>query len=130
MTTLARYELLNLRRRRRLIASTALTIGAVSIAITVLAVLHADNSHSHAAAGGALNLSHQVFLLSMLGALAGVLVGATAGAGDITAGVFRDLVLTGRPALNCSSPVSPPPSPSCFHFFGSRSRWLRQPASR
>ncbi len=97
MSALARYELLNLRRRRSLVASiTVLTIGAVAIAITVLAIQHANSPLKNPPAGGEHNLSHEVFLLWMLGGLGAVLVGATAGAGDLSAGMFRDFVLTGR----------------------------------
>ena len=36
-------------------------------------------------------------LLSQLGVVAAVLIGVTAGGGDLAAGVFRELVVTGRP---------------------------------
>ena len=40
-----------------------------------------------------------IAVLAMAGSVAGVIVGATAGAADIEAGVFRDLVATGRSRL-------------------------------
>ena len=38
-------------------------------------------------------------MLALSGSVVGVIVGATAGAADIEAGVFRDLVATGRSRL-------------------------------
>jgi hypothetical protein len=93
-------ELLKLRKRRGLLAATvALTVGASLITYAVLAILHSANPDRHGPAGGLDNLIDGVGLLSMVGALAALLVGATAGAGDLNAGVFRELVVTGRSRL-------------------------------
>jgi hypothetical protein len=94
---LVRAELLKLRRRRGLVLTvTALTVGAVLVTYGVLASLHAANPGHHGPAGGIDNLGHVMWILSALGAVAAALVGATAGAGDLGAGVFRELVVTGR----------------------------------
>ena len=94
---LVRAELLKLRKRRGLLAVTAcLAIGAAVVPVTVLAILHAANPAHHGPAGGVENLGHVLLVLSMLGGVAAILVGATAGAGDFAAGVFRELVVTGR----------------------------------
>ncbi|HEX6699896.1 MAG TPA: hypothetical protein VF101_04120 [Gaiellaceae bacterium] len=90
-------EVLKLRKRRGLLAITAaLTIGAPIVAYGVLAILHWANPAHHGPAGGVTNLGNGLFVLAILGSVAATLVGATAGAGDLAAGVFRELVVTGR----------------------------------
>jgi hypothetical protein len=97
---LAGAEFLKVRKRRGLVALTALlTVGAVVLAGGVLAVLHAADPAKYGPAGGPGNLANAGFIVSSLGAVAAVLVGATMGAGDVQAGVFRDLVATGRSRL-------------------------------
>ena len=95
---LVRAEILKLRKRRGLVATVSfLTVGAAILTYGILAILHAANAAHHGPAGGVTNLGHGVFVLSALGAVAAALVGAAAGAGDLSAGVFRELVVTGRP---------------------------------
>jgi ABC-type transport system involved in multi-copper enzyme maturation permease subunit len=65
----------------------------------VLAVLHAADPAKYGPAGGLSNLANAAYILSLLGMVAAVLIGATTGAGDLQAGVFRDLVATGRSRL-------------------------------
>jgi hypothetical protein len=92
-----RAEILKLGRRRALmIWSALLTIGSVVIVNVILLALHAANATKHGPAGGAHKLEHIMFLLSGLGSVAGIIIGATAGSQDASAGVFRDLVVTGR----------------------------------
>jgi hypothetical protein len=94
---LVRAELLKLRKRRALAVTVLLqTVGASVITYGILVILHAANPAHHGPAGGSSNLGHVLWVLSMLGAVAATLVGATAGAGDLGAGVFRELVVTGR----------------------------------
>ena len=94
---LVRAELLKLRRRRGLVATVAaMTVGASVVTFGALEILHLANPAHHGPAGGVTNLGHGMFVLSLLAAVAATLVGASAGAGDLTAGVFRDLVATGR----------------------------------
>jgi hypothetical protein len=73
-----------------------LTVGSVLITEIILVVLHAVNPDHHGPAGGQSNLENTMFLASGLGTVAAILVGATAGSQDVAAGVFRDLVVTGR----------------------------------
>ncbi|MEN3341052.1 MAG: hypothetical protein V7644_456 [Actinomycetota bacterium] len=95
---LIQAEVLKLVRRRGLMAwSVLLTVGAVVIAEVVLVVLHAVNPAHHGPPGGASNMEHLVLLLGGLGNVAAILIGATAGTQDVANGVFRDLVVTGRP---------------------------------
>jgi ABC-2 family transporter protein len=98
---LVRAEILKLRKRRSLLATVAaMTIGAAVITYGVLAILHWVNPAHHGPAGGVTNLGHGLFVLATVGAVAATLVGASAGAGDLAAGVFRELVVTGRPRLS------------------------------
>jgi hypothetical protein len=50
----------------------------------------------HGPAGGAENFTGSLNLLGDLSVVAAILVGATLGTGDVVAGVFRELVVTGR----------------------------------
>ena len=94
---LIRADLLKLRRNRGLLAAAAaMTIGPVVVAYAILVILHAANPAHHGPAGGIANLGHGTSLLAVIGSVAAVLVGASAGAGDLGSGVFRELVVTGR----------------------------------
>ncbi|MHB8641728.1 MAG: hypothetical protein ACYDA3_02410 [Gaiellaceae bacterium] len=90
-------ELLKLRKRRGLVVIVALmTVGVTVFFYGLSAILHASNPAHHGPAGGITNLGHGLVIMSLLGAVAAGIVGATAGAGDLGAGVFRELVVTGR----------------------------------
>ncbi|MDX6452178.1 MAG: hypothetical protein QOH16_2227 [Gaiellaceae bacterium] len=90
-------EVLKLVRRRGLMAWTfLLTVGSVLLTEIILVVLHAVNPDHHGPAGGGNNLENTMFLASGLGTVAAILIGATAGTQDVSNGVFRDLVVTGR----------------------------------
>jgi hypothetical protein len=93
-------ELLKLRKRHGLILTgLALTSLPMLIAYTVLLILHAGNPAKHGPAGGVENLAGTTAVLMLLSSVAAILVGATLGAGDLTSGVFRELVITGRSRL-------------------------------
>jgi ABC-type transport system involved in multi-copper enzyme maturation permease subunit len=97
---LIRAELLKLRKRRGLVAAVGvLTIAPVAIAYSALLILHASNPDTYDAAGGIDNFTSSIELMTQIGVVAAILVGATAGAGDRGAGVFRELVATGRSRL-------------------------------
>ena len=90
-------EALKLRRRRGLmIWSVLLTIGVIATVEAVLVVLHAVNPDHHGPAGGVSNFRGAAETLALLGTVTAILIGATAGSQDVTNGVFRDLVVTGR----------------------------------
>jgi ABC-type transport system involved in multi-copper enzyme maturation permease subunit len=94
---LARAELLKLRRRRGLVAVVAaLTILPMLVGYTVTSILHANDPVEHPSAGGLDNFAGSVEMLASLAGVAAVIVGVTAGAGDLSTGVFRTLVVTGR----------------------------------
>lgn len=90
-------DLLKLRRSRSLGAVTAvLTVVAVAVTVAIIELLHVANPAKHGPAGGVENLGHLAGLIGLLGAAAAAIVGSRAGAGDKDAGVYRDLVVTGR----------------------------------
>ena len=97
---LVHAELLKLRKRRGLLAATVVaTIVPVVVAYIVLSILHASNPGEYDPAGGIENFTGAIELLTQIGVVAAILAGATAGAGDRGAGVFRELVVTGRSRL-------------------------------
>jgi hypothetical protein len=97
---LVRAELLKVRKRRGLLAATlALTILPMIVAYAILAILHGADPAKHGPAGGIQNFADSLNFLGALTIVAGILVGATVGTGDVGAGVFRELVVTGRSRL-------------------------------
>jgi ABC-type transport system involved in multi-copper enzyme maturation permease subunit len=90
-------DILKLGKRRGLTIVVALmTVGTVLIANTVIELLHLSNSLKHGPAGGVTMLGHVTWAIAALGAAAAAIVASTAGSGDLDAGVYRDLVVTGR----------------------------------
>jgi hypothetical protein len=97
---LVRAELLKLRRRRSLLAaSAALIVAPVLLSYLLPAVLHVADPVKFGPAGGTDSLAGPLQALTVIGAVAVVLVGVSAGGGDLGAGVFRELVVTGRSRL-------------------------------
>jgi hypothetical protein len=93
-------ELLKLRKRRGLVgAALALTVLPMVVAYTVLLIVHASNPVKHGPAGGLRNFSDSMDVLTTLSGVAAILIGATLGASDLSSGVFRELVVTGRSRL-------------------------------
>jgi ABC-type transport system involved in multi-copper enzyme maturation permease subunit len=90
-------ELLKLRKRRGLFwLSLVLTAGIVVIANVVAQLYHVSDPVKYPAVGGAQGFVSFLGLFNIVGALAAVLIGATAGAQDVGSGVFRSLVATGQ----------------------------------
>jgi hypothetical protein len=96
---LASAELLKLRKRRGLTLTVALATIGPAIPAAIAAILHAVNPAHYGTAGGIENLGHAMLLLNLFGAVAATVVGASAGADDLKAGIFRELVMTGRSRL-------------------------------
>ncbi len=94
-------EILKLRRNRTImVVSLLLSVGVVALAFVIGQVEHASNPAQNGPAGGALGFSRGVRLLGVFfGSLVAALIGSEAGTADISAGVFRDLVATGRSRL-------------------------------
>jgi len=90
-------ELLRLRRRRGLFWSTlVLVVAPVVVGYAVLTLQHAVDPDHAGPAGGITNLRSTYDFLAQIGMVAAIMVGVTAGGGDLSAGVFRELVVTGR----------------------------------
>ena len=96
---LARAELLKLRKRKGVwIPAAFLTVGAIVIVYLILELGHLSNPGRYGPAGGTEHFRHALFLIAQLsGLIAAVMVGTHAGTQDVSAGVFRELVATGRP---------------------------------
>jgi ABC-type transport system involved in multi-copper enzyme maturation permease subunit len=94
-------DFLKLRKRRgMLIWALVLSVLPVAIFFIVSASQHSSNPAGHGPAGGLHGYTDAMRALSVFfGPLAAILIGTDAGAGDAAAGVFRDLVVTGRSRL-------------------------------
>ncbi len=94
---LAGAELMKLRKRRGLFWSTlVLVVAPVVVGYVVLTLQHAVDPDHAGPAGGIMNLRSTYEFLAQVGMVAAIMVGVTAGGGDLGAGVFRELVVTGR----------------------------------
>lgn len=93
-------EVLKLRRQRALMTLAGLlSAGIVVIFMGYLQVRHASNAQ-YPPAGGISGFQHVLRALGQyFGALAAILIGTEAGTADLSSGVFRDLVATGRSRL-------------------------------
>ncbi len=94
-------DFLKLRKRRGTLAwSLLLMLVPLLLYFIVSAAQHSSNPAEHAPAGGVNGYQDALRILAVFfGPLAAILIGTDAGAGDVAAGVFRDLVVTGRSRL-------------------------------
>src|SRR6185437_171900 len=94
-------DLLKLRKRRGTLAwSLLLVLVPLLLFFIVSAAQHSSNPAEHGPAGGINGYQDAVRILAVIfGPLPAILIGTDAGAGDAAAGVFRDLVVTGRSRL-------------------------------
>jgi ABC-type transport system involved in multi-copper enzyme maturation permease subunit len=95
-------DFLKLRKKRStLIWALVLALLPVIVFFVVGAIQHSSDPSSHGPAGGIENFHTGLRLLGGLffGPLVAILIGVEAGTGDVSAGVFRDLVVTGRSRL-------------------------------
>jgi ABC-type transport system involved in multi-copper enzyme maturation permease subunit len=77
-----------------------LAIAPLVIYFIVAGIQHSSNPAQNLPAGGVHGYMNAMRLVgAVFGPLAAILIGAEAGAGDLAAGVFRDLVATGRSRL-------------------------------
>jgi ABC-type transport system involved in multi-copper enzyme maturation permease subunit len=95
-------EFLKLRKKRGTVVwATVLALGPLIVFFAVNAIQHSSNPGMNEPAGGTHGFTDSVRILGVfLGPLAAILIGAEAGATDTAAGVFRDLVSTGRSRLS------------------------------
>jgi ABC-type transport system involved in multi-copper enzyme maturation permease subunit len=93
-----RADLLKLRKKRgTLIWALVLALAPVVVFFVVKAVQHSSNAVKYEPAGGIEGYRDGLRAVAVFfGPLAAILIGVEAGAGDVSAGVFRDLVVTGR----------------------------------
>jgi ABC-type transport system involved in multi-copper enzyme maturation permease subunit len=91
-------DFLKLRKRRgTLIWSFVLTVLPLLIYFIVRAAQHSSSPAEHSPAGGISGYTDALRILALFfGPLAAIMIGTDGGAGDLAAGVFRDLVVTGR----------------------------------
>jgi hypothetical protein len=94
-------EILKVRRNRSVMAfGLLLTVGVVVLLYGYVAIKHSSNPLQHEPAGGILGMHRGIRDLGeFFGMLAAVLIGAEVGTADLSSGVFRDLVSTGRSRL-------------------------------
>ncbi len=94
-------DILKLRKKRGILTwSLVLALGPVLIYFVAAVIEHATNPGKYGPAGGAQNFSDGLRVIALFfGPLAALLIGVEAGTGDAAAGVFRDLVVTGRSRL-------------------------------
>lgn len=93
-------EVVRLVRRRGLMAwLVVLTVGVVGFYYGLFEVRHVIDPVRDGPAGGVRSMYHLLDNYSLVASLIAILLGATAGTADVSAGVFRDLVATGRPRL-------------------------------
>ena len=92
-------KFLELRKRRVLMAVTAVfTVGMPVVFYGIREIYHLSDP-AHYGPAGADAFANVVTLIAEFGFIAAVMLGATAGTGDLTDGMFRHLVITGRPRL-------------------------------
>jgi hypothetical protein len=90
-------EWLKLRKRRGLFWwSLVLSVGIVTVVFGIIEVLHLSDPARHGPAGGLNGYQGSLFGLALAGSVAAILVGTAAGTADVSSGVFRDLVATGK----------------------------------
>lgn len=91
-------DLLKLRKKRgTLIWALVLALVPLLIFFIVRAAQHSSGPATHPPAGGINGYIDGLRIIALFfGPLAAILIGVEGGAGDVAAGVFRDLVVTGR----------------------------------
>jgi hypothetical protein len=92
---------MELRKRRGLMATlVGVTIGLPTVFLVVRLLLHAFDPKSYGPAGGYDIFNHLVVVvLYVFGFIVAATLGCTAGSVDLTEGMFRHLVVTGRSRL-------------------------------
>ena len=98
---MVRAELLRIRRCRGVIAIAAFfTIGVTVLLFGISEIQHLADPGRYGPAGGITDFNRATVILSIFfGALSAILVGTEAGTSDVSSGVFRDVVVTGRERL-------------------------------
>jgi len=84
------------KRKGVVIAAVILTLVMVIIVMAVPQLYHLRHSATTATTGGYRGMYRGSIVLGFLGSVAGLIVGSAAGTGDLSSGIFRVLVATGR----------------------------------
>jgi hypothetical protein len=94
-------DFLKLRKKRgTLIWALVLVLAPLLVFFAFTAIRHSSDPIRFKPAGGTTSFGDGLRVLGLLfGPLAAILIGVEAGTGDVAAGVFRDLVVTGRSRL-------------------------------
>lgn len=94
-------DFLKLRKKRGTVVwALVLALLPLVLFFVVRAAQHSSAPATHAPAGGINGFTDGLRIIALFfGPLAAILIGTDAGAGDLAAGVFRDLVVTGRSRL-------------------------------
>ena len=94
-------RIMELRKRKGLmIALAAVNIGLPTIFLTIRLIMHAADPKSYGPAGGYDTFSALVAgVMFIFGFIVAATLGASAGSSDLTEGMFRHLVVTGRSRL-------------------------------
>jgi hypothetical protein len=96
-TRMISAEVLRLRKNRALVIwSFLLTSGAVLAYFFIAQGFHLNDAVHNGPAGGRENLRHPLEILVLVGGVAAAIVGTSGGVSDLSAGVLRDLAVTGR----------------------------------
>jgi ABC-type transport system involved in multi-copper enzyme maturation permease subunit len=113
-------DFLKLRKKRgTLIWALVLAVAPILIFFLVTVIQHSSNPQKYGPAGGAHNFSEGLSVLALgFGPLAALLIGVEAGTGDASAGVFRELVVTGRSRLALFASRVPAALAMCFIVIG------------
>ena len=94
-------EFLKLRKR------TGLVLAAFGLTVVPGMIMLVVTGSGDADTGGRRTFADQVGIVASLSIVASILVGATVGTSDVSTGVFRDLVVTGRSRLELFAARAP-----------------------
>ena len=84
----------------KLYKRTGIVLAALGLTVVPSLIMMVVTGDGDFDKGGMRSFADQFGVVAMLSLVSGILVGATVGTADVTSGVFRDLVVTGRSRLD------------------------------
>jgi hypothetical protein len=84
----------------KLYKRTGIVLAAFALTVVPASIMMVVTGDGDFDTGGMRSFADQFGVVAMLSLVSGILVGATIGTADVTSGVFRDLVVTGRSRLD------------------------------
>jgi hypothetical protein len=100
MAAMLSAEILELRKRYgTFVWAALLAVGGPLVFFGAREIYHLVDPAKYGPAGGIYSLYNSLIILELMGGAAAVIVGATAASQDVSSGVFRELVITGRSRL-------------------------------